>query len=249
MEEILGIDIGGSSLKGAIVDVSSGEQKTLTHRIPTPEARDPDGIASAVQEMINHFNYKGIVGCGFPTIIKKGICKDEGNLSEKWMNVDVDALFEKRTGLNFTVINDADAAGLAEVKFGAGKDEDGFIIMITVGTGLGSGAYLHGELIPNFELGQIPYKEYEKIEEWAASSIKTEENLDYKEWAYRFNIFLNYVHKILNPDVILVGGGISNDWIKFRDFLDVDTKVVPAKLRNSSGILGAAIAASNKYSG
>ncbi len=245
--EILGIDIGGSSLKGAIVDVESGEIKSQTHKISTPPSREPEGISKAVKEMLEHFRYEGKVGCGFPTIVKKGICRDQGNLSRKWLDVDVDALFEETTGQNFSVINDADAAGLAEVKFGAGRNEEGFIIMITVGTGLGSGAYLHKELIPNFELGQIPYKQYQKIEEWAASSIKTEEDLSYKDWAYRFNIFLNYVHKILNPDVIIVGGGISNDWDKFEEFLKVDTKLVPAQLRNNSGILGAALAAKNKY--
>lgn len=247
--EILGIDIGGSSLKGAIVDTGSGKMISETYRIPTPETRDPKGITECVKEMLKHFNYKGNVGCGFPTIVKKGICKDPGNLSREWLDVDVDALFEKATGQNFTVINDADAAGLAEVKFGAGRNEEGFILMITVGTGLGSGAYLHGKLIPNFELGQIPYKEYHKIEEWAASSVKTLENLSYKDWGYRFNIFLNYVQTILNPDVIIVGGGISNDWDKFKDYLILDTKIVPAQLRNNSGIMGAAIAAENKYSG
>ena len=245
--EILGIDIGGSSLKGAIVDINLGKLKTSTHRIPTPESREPEVMAQAVKEMIAHFNYTGAVGCGFPTVIKKGICKDEGNLSEKWVDVDVDALFEKTTGLKFCVINDADAAGLAEVKFGAGKGEEGFILMITVGTGLGSGAYLNGELIPNFELGQIPYKEFEKIEEWAASSVKTEQNLSYKKWAFRFNIFLNHINIILNPEVILVGGGISNDWDKFEKYLQVDTKIFPAELRNDSGILGAAIAGYQKY--
>ncbi|MCG9970758.1 polyphosphate--glucose phosphotransferase [Christiangramia crocea] len=245
--EILGIDIGGSSLKGAIVNVDSGELITPSHKIPTPESREPEEMAIAVKEMLNHFSYTGMVGCGFPTIVKKGICKHEGNLSRKWLDVDVDGLFEKTTGQNFTVINDADAAGLAEIKFGAGRDATGFAIMITVGTGLGSGAYLHGELIPNFELGQIPYKEYEKIEEWAASSVKTEQDLSYKDWAYRFNIFLNHVFRILNPDVIIVGGGISNDWDKFEKYLDVDTRLIPAQLRNESGILGAAIAAKSKY--
>lgn len=245
--EILGIDIGGSSLKGAIVNVETGEINTATHRIPTPEAREPEGIALAVKQMLDHFNYTGIVGCGFPTIVKNGICKHEGNLSKEWVNVDVDALFEKTTGTQFTVINDADAAGLAEVKFGAGRGKEGFVLMITVGTGLGSGAYIDGELIPNFELGQIPYKDFEKIEEWAASSIKTEQNLSYEEWGSRFNVFLNYIHKILNPDVILVGGGISNDWDKFEKYLKVDTPLIPAELRNNSGILGAAIAAKNKH--
>ncbi len=247
--ETLGIDIGGSSLKGALVDLETGKLTTEIHRIKTPDSREPEEMTSAVKEMLDHFDYKGIVGCGFPTIIKKGICKDEGNLSRKWLDVDVDAMFEEATGLNFTVINDADAAGLAEVKYGAGRDKDGFILMITVGTGLGSGAYLDGHLIPNFELGQIPYKEYQKIEDWAASSIKTAEDLSYKDWAYRFNIFLNYVQLILNPDVIIVGGGISNDWNKFKKYLKVDTHLVPAELRNKSGILGAALAAARKYDG
>lgn len=247
--EILGIDIGGSSLKGAIVDVRSGELKTLTHRIPTPADRKPEGIANAVKEMIAHFDYKGAVGCGFPTIVKNGFCKHEGNLSKDWVDTNVDALFEDTTGLKFTVINDADAAGLAEVQFGAGRNLDGFILMITVGTGLGSGAYLRGELIPNFELGQIPYKQFEKIEEWAASSIKTEEGLSYKEWGNRFNVFLQYIEKILNPDTIIIGGGISNDWKKFEKHLHTQVKLIPAELRNDSGILGAAIAAHHKYSG
>ncbi|APG58895.1 polyphosphate--glucose phosphotransferase [Christiangramia salexigens] len=247
--EILGIDIGGSSLKGAIVNAETGELLTETLRITTPSSRKPQEIADAVKQMAEKFNFKGAVGCGFPTIVKKGICKDPGNLSRDWLGVDVDLLFEQTTGLNFTVINDADAAGLAEVQFGAGRNEEGFILMITAGTGLGSGAYLHGELIPNFELGQIPYKEFQKIEEWAAASVKDIDNLSYKDWGYRFNIFLNYIFKILNPDVIIVGGGISNDWDKFVDFLKVDTKVIPAQLRNNSGIMGAAIAAKNKYSG
>jgi len=245
--EILGIDIGGSSLKGALVNITTGKLTTSTHRIPTPESREPGQIAQTVKEMVAHFNHKGIVGCGFPTIVKKGICKHEGNLSKKWIDVDVDALFEKTTGLSFTVINDADAAGLAEVKFGAGKNKDGFILMITVGTGLGSGAFLNGELIPNFELGQIPYKEFEKIEEWAASSIKTEKGLSYQEWGERFNTFLKYVEKILNPDTIIIGGGISNDWDKFKDHLKIRVPFIPAKLRNDSGILGAALAAHIKY--
>lgn len=247
--EILGIDIGGSSLKGAIVDLKKGTLKTPKHKITTPDSRDPEGIARAVKEMTDHFNYDGIVGCGFPTIVKKGICMHEGNLNKEWLNVDVDALFEKTTGLNFTVLNDADAAGLAEIKYGAGKNEEGFILMITVGTGLGSGAYLHGELIPNFELGQMPYKDFEKIEDWAASSVKTEENLSFQEWAYRFNIFLNFIQRLLNPDVIIVGGGISNDWKEFDKYLVVNTKLTPAELRNDSGIIGAALAAHKKYAG
>lgn len=241
--EILGIDIGGSGIKGAIVDLEKGEFISPRHRIPTPRSRAPEAMAQTVHKLVQHFDYKGIVGCGFPTIIKKGICRDPGNLHEKWLGVNVEKLFEEATGSNFTVINDADAAGLAEIKYGAGKDEDGFTLMITVGTGLGSGAYCEGNLIPNFELGQLSYNEFEKIEDWAASSIKKKENLSYEEWAGRFNIFLNHIYKILNPDLILVGGGISKDWKKFEKHLQVNTQLAPAKLRNKAGILGAAIAA------
>ena len=244
--EIMGIDIGGSGIKGAIVDLDKGEFITEKHRIPTPKSREPNAIADKVAELVEHFDYKGMVGCGFPTIIKKGICKDEGNLSKKWVGMNVEQLFEKSTGLNFTVINDADAAGLAEVNYGAGRNEDGFTLMITVGTGLGSGAYLNGKLIPNFELGQTPFRDFEKIEDWAASSIKKKEDLSYKEWAKRFNVFLNYTHLILNPDLILVGGGISKHWSKYKKYLDVNTDLAPAELRNKSGILGAALAAKKK---
>ena len=246
--EILGIDIGGSGIKGAIVNLETGKLSIPKFRIPTPKSREPHAIAETVRSMVEHFEYEGIVGCGFPTIIKKGVCRDEGNLSKKWVGVNVEDLFKSTTGSDFKVINDADAAGLAEVKFGAGKDEDGFILMITAGTGLGSAAYFDGELIPNFELGQLSYLDYEKIEDWAASSIKKKENLSFKEWGARFNIFLNHIYKILNPDLILVGGGISRDWKKFEKHLKVNTKLAPAKLRNSSGILGAAIAAKNKSS-
>lgn len=245
--EILGIDIGGSGIKGAIVDLHTGKLCTQKFRIPTPKSREPEPMAKAVNKIVKHFEYEGIIGCGFPTIIKKGICKDEGNLSEKWVGVNVEDLFEKTTGFNFTVINDADAAGLAEVNFGAGQDEEGFILMITVGTGLGSGAYFDGELIPNFELGQLSYKEYEKVEDWAASSIKKKEDLSYKKWAKRFNIFINHIFKVLNPDLILVGGGISKHWKKYDEHLKVNTKLAPAKLRNTAGILGAAIAAKNRF--
>ncbi|WP_026933758.1 polyphosphate--glucose phosphotransferase [Christiangramia echinicola] len=245
--EILGIDIGGSGIKGAIVNLETGEFVAPKFRIPTPESREPEEMARVIKSLVEHFKYEGVVGCGFPTIVKKGICKDEGNLSKKWVGVNIEELFEKATGLKFAVINDADAAGLAEIKFGAGKEEDGFTLMITVGTGLGSGAYCSGDLIPNFELGQLSYNEYEKIEDWAASSVKKREKLSFKEWGSRFNIFLNHIYKILNPDLILIGGGISKDWLEFKDQLNVNTNIAPAKLRNKAGIMGAAIAAKHKF--
>lgn len=244
--EILGIDIGGSSLKGALVNIKTGEINGSIHRIPTPESRKPAEIAESVNQMLEHFNYSGLVGCGFPSIIKNGICKHPGNLHPDWVGVSVDKLFQEATGQAFTMLNDADAAGIAEMRFGAGQNEKGLVVTVTVGTGLGSGAYLNGELIPNFELGQIPYKDFVKIEDWAASSIKTSENLSYEEWGKRFDTFLNYIQRIICPDLLIVGGGISNDWDKFVQHLNQDVRIIPASLRNDSGIIGAAVAAAEK---
>ena len=244
--EILGIDVGGSGIKGAIVDVETGEMLTERHRISTPESRNPEDMANVVAEIIKHFDYKGKVGCGFPTVIKKGICKSPGNLDQSWLGVNIEKLFEDKTGLDFTVINDADAAGYATMTYGIGKGQSGLVIMITIGTGLGSGAFLDGKLIPNFELGQIPYKKYEKIELWAAGSAMDREGLSYKKWGKRFNKFLKYVDLIVAPDLIILGGGASKDFDEFKDCITIETPVIPAELRNQAGIIGAAAAALHK---
>ena len=246
--EILGIDVGGSGMKGALVNVETGEMLTKRHRIPTPVPRTPEAMAAVIKEIVEHFDYKGPVGCGFPTIIKNGVCKATGNLDKSWLGVDVDKLFEDTTGLSFKVINDADAAGLAVMNYGVGKNIKGFVVMITIGTGLGSGAFLNGKLIPNFELGQIPYKKYKKIEAWAAGSIKDREELSYKKWAKRFDKFLNIVDLVVSPDHIILGGGVSKDWEEYKDYLKVDCPVTPAGLQNHAGIIGAAISCHIKHS-
>lgn len=239
---ILGIDVGGSGIKGSLVDLDTGEMITERYRIPTPASGKPDEMAEVVAEIVRHFNYTGPVGCGFPTVIKNGVCKSSGNLHPDWNGLNVETLFEKATGLDFTVINDADAAGYATMNYGIGKGENGFVIMITIGTGLGSGAYLNGKLIPNFELGQIPYKKYDKIESWAAGSAKDREGLSYKKWGKRFNKFLEYVELIISPDLIILGGGASKDFDEFKDRIKIETPVIPAGLQNDAGIIGAATA-------
>lgn len=241
--EVLGIDIGGSGIKGAIVNSLTGEMLTERFRVPTPPSRKPKEMAKVVAEIVKHFNYKGPVGCGFPTVIKHGICKSPGNLHKKWKGLNVKELFSEATGLPVTIVNDADAAGYATMNYGIGKGKKGFVVMITIGTGLGSGAFLDGELIPNFELGQIPYKKYKKIELWAAASAKEREGLDYKTWGKRFNKFLEYVELIIAPDLIILGGGTSKNFDQFKDYITIETPVVPAELRNHAGIIGAAAAA------
>ena len=243
---LLGIDVGGSGIKGALVDAETGEMLTDRFRIPTPKPRTPEAMADVIAEIVKHFDYKGKVGCGFPTIIKKGVCKSPGNLDPSWLDVNVEELLEKKTGLDFTVINDADAAGYATMNYGVGKGKKGFVVMITIGTGLGSGAFLDGELIPNFELGQIPYKKYKKIELWAAGSAKDREELSYKKWGKRFNTFLEYVELIISPDLIILGGGASKDFDEFKKKITIETPVIPAELRNQAGIIGAAAASLHK---
>jgi len=243
---LLGIDVGGSGIKGALVDSETGEMISERFRIPTPISRTPEAMTNVIAQVVKHFDYKGKVGCGFPTIIKNGVCKATGNLDKSWLGVNVEELLEKKTGLDFTVINDADAAGYATMNYGTGKGEKGFVVMITIGTGLGSGAFLDGRLIPNFELGQIPYKKYDKIEKWAAGSAKDREKLSYKKWGKRFNTFLEYVELIVSPDLIILGGGASKDFDEFKSKIKIDTKVIPAALQNHAGIIGAAVASQYK---
>jgi len=233
-------------MKGGIVDIKTGEMISERHRIPTPKSRKPKEMAEVIAEIVDHFDYKGKVGCGFPTVIKKGICKSPGNLHKSWLDIDVEQLFEEKTGLDFTVVNDADIAGYASMEYGIGKGKEGLVVMITIGTGLGSGAFYDGKLIPNFELGQIPYKKYKKIELWAAASAKEREKLSYKKWGKRFNKFLKYVDLIIAPDLILLGGGTSKDFDEFKKYIKINTPVVPAELQNHAGIIGAAAAALHK---
>lgn len=240
---VLGIDIGGSGMKGALVDSLTGEMLTERYRIPTPSSRKPKEMADVLNALVKHFNHKGPIGVGFPTVIKNGICKSPGNLHKKWLGVNVQELFAEATGLPVTVINDADAAGFATMNYGIGKGKLGLVVMITIGTGLGSGAFLDGELIPNFELGQIPYKKYTKIEMWASAAAKEREDLSYTKWGKRFNTFLELVELLISPDLIILGGGTSKKFDEFKQCIKIDTPVIPAELRNEAGIIGAAAAA------
>lgn len=244
--EILGIDIGGSGMKGALVDIETGELTTERFRIPTPKSRKPKDMAKTFKAIVDHFNYEGPIGCGFPTITKHGICKSTGNLNKQWLNVDIKTLFSEVSGMPVTVINDADAAGYAVMNYGLGKGEEGLVLIITIGTGIGSGAFYNGKLIPNFELGQIPYKKHKKIERWAAASVKERKDLSFKKWGKRFNKFLELVEIIVCPDLIILGGGTSKDFDKFEDRINIETTVKPAHLGNHAGIIGAAAAVTQK---
>ncbi len=241
--EILGIDVGGTGIKGALVNVETGKLTSERHRIPTPNPATPNAVANTIQELVTHFNWKGLVGCGFPTPLQHGKCLSGGNLHPTWKGTQVDQLLNGKTGNDFSVVNDADAAGLAEINFGAGKDKKGVVIMITLGTGIGSGVFLDGKLLPNTELGHVLYKNGKIFEKYAADSIRKKEDLSRKEWGKRLHEYFEHINFLLSPDLFIIGGGASKKLGKFNDQIKIDTPIVPAESENEAGIIGAAMAA------
>ncbi|RCS26880.1 ROK family protein [Polaribacter sp. WD7] len=244
---ILGIDIGGSGIKAAIVDTKTGELLSERHRIPTPKPATPEAISKTVKEMIHFFDWKKEVGCSFPTTIVDGTCIHSGNLSTKWLNIKVDKLFKKECKLPFYVGNDADLAGLAEVNLGAGKNENGVIIVITIGTGIGSGLFFNQQLIPNLEIGKMLHTDGKIIEYFTADSVRKKEDLSLKQWAIRFDTLLDYARIVFSPSLIILGGGISKKYDNFKEYLTTDVNVKVAEFKNNAGIIGAAMYAKQKH--
>lgn len=243
---ILGIDIGGSGIKAAIVDTRTGELTSERHRIATPKPATPDAVANVIKEMVDHFNWEKAVGCSFPTTIVDGKCIHAGNLSEKWLNVKVDKLFKKVCKLPFYVSNDADLAGVAEINLGAGKNEKGVTIVITIGTGIGSGLFYNGKLIPNLEIGKMLHADGKIIEFYTADSARKKEELSLKQWAFRFDTLLKYTKLVFSPSLVILGGGISKKYDGFKEYLETDVEVKVAEFRNNAGIIGAAMYASTE---
>jgi len=239
---ILGIDIGGSGIKGGIVDTTKGELISEKFRLPTPRPALPNEVAKVVHQIVDHFNWKGEVGAGFPTPLFHGKCLSGGNLHPDWKGVQADELFKSVSGLEFTVINDADAAAEAEMHFGAGKGKDGLVAVITLGTGIGSGLFFNGTLIPNSELGHVTYKG-EAFEKYAADSIRKKEELSYSKWGKRLNKYFQHIELILSPDLFIIGGGASKKMDRFVDQIDIRAKIIPAQNKNEAGIIGAAVGA------
>lgn len=244
---VLGIDIGGTGIKGAPVDIERGELIEDRCRIETPQPSKPEAVAKVVGEIVQHFQWKGPIGCTFPAIVHHGIIKSAANVDKSWIGVNGVELFQQHTGLPIRILNDGDAAGLAEMKFGAGRDRtpdaDGdVVILLTFGTGIGSAIFVNGHLLPNTEMGHLILKGM-NAEHYAASRIRKEEKLSWEEWGKRVNEYLHLVEFYFSPDLIIVGGGVSKKYEKFMKYIDVEAKVVPAQLRNEAGIVGAALAA------
>ena len=244
--EILGIDVGGSGIKAAIVDVTSGQLQSERLRIPTPQPATPSDIASVIKTMCDEFNWGGAVGVSFPTVIKNGKAMKHGNLDPSCQGVQLDVLFENLVGNSFFVVNDADAAAMGVMAFGEGKNQKGLVITITIGTGIGSGAFFNGQLLSNFELGRLYGKKGDIMESFASDAARKRKDWNLKSWAKRLNFFLKHVEDSFNPDLIILGGGISKKFEAFKQYIDIETPFKAAELKNNAGIVGAAIFAKSK---
>ena len=240
--QVLGIDVGGSGIKGAPVDTETGQLLAERLRIKTPKGAEPEPVAKMVAEIAQSFEWKGPIGIGFPAPIKSGVARMAANISEKWVGTNADALFSKATGCPAVTINDADAAGLAEMAFGAGRGQTGTVIMITLGTGIGTAIFYRGQLLPNAEFGHLEMKGRDA--EWRASdAARQREDLSWKKYAKRLNKYLAAMQKLFWPDLFIIGGGISKYSEKYLPLLTIETPIVPAQFLNEAGIVGAALAA------
>ncbi|WP_291036903.1 polyphosphate--glucose phosphotransferase [Herbiconiux sp.] len=238
----VGIDIGGTGIKGAIVDVTTGELLTDRKKLPTPDGGEPDAIAKTVLDLVDSLGEipaSASVGVCFPAVVRSGVTMSAANVSKKWIGFEAEKLFEKTLGRDITFVNDADAAGFGEVRYGAAKGRGGLVIVTTLGTGIGTALIYDGVLIPNAELGHLEIEGVD-YETKAAYSAKEREDLSWKKWTARLQKYYSTVEKLLSPDLFIVGGGVSKHYDEFLPQLELQTEIVPATLRNNAGILGAA---------
>ena len=241
--DVLGIDIGGSGIKAAPVDVTTGALTAERVKVATPRPALPDAVAEAVKELVARFGWSGPIGLTFPGVVIGGITYTAANLDRAWIGLDAAALFTAATGLTLSMLNDADAAGVAEMKFGAGVGEQGTVLLLTFGTGIGSALFTDGELVPNTEFGHIEVRGRD-AEERASERARELHDLSWGKWAGRVDEYLGHVEALLSPSLFIIGGGISRKADKFIPLLsNVRAKIVPAVMQNNAGIVGAAMAA------
>lgn len=238
--QALGIDVGGSGIKGMPVDIETGKILAERVRIKTPDKAEPKPMAEIVAQVAQAFDWKGPIGVGFPAPIKNGFVMMAANISQKWIGINADEFFTSITGCPCKIGNDADVAGLAEMRFGAGKGQTGTVIMLTLGTGIGSAIFYNGHLLPNTEFGHLQM-DGEDAEFHASDAARQREDLSWKKYARRLNAYLMAMEKLFWPDLFIIGGGISKVHEKFLPLLTVQARVVPAELQNSAGIVGAAL--------
>jgi polyphosphate glucokinase len=241
MTNPIGIDFGGSGIKAAPVDLAAGDFAAERERIPTPARSTPGAVAEVMVELVAHFpEATGPVGVAIPGVVRSGVVWSAANIDKSWIGTDADALLTERLGRDVHVVNDADAAGVAELRYGAAIGRTGLVILTTLGTGIGSALLYDGTLVPNSELGHLEIEGH-VAEKRAAASIRTSEDLSWPEYAARLTTYYRTLEQLFSPDLIVVGGGISKDAAQFLPLLEIDTEIVPATLRNRAGIIGAAV--------
>lgn len=249
--EVLGIDIGGTGIKGALVDGATGKLLSERIRHKTPGEPTPDHVFSVIEQLKQDFSWSGPVGCGFPGIVRSGIVYSAANLHPDWINFHLSEHLEKCFGHTAFSLNDADAAGLAEIAYGAGKGIHGVVLMVTVGTGIGTALFVNGNLVPNTEFGHLLIKRKGEppitAEKWASTVARKTEDIKWSTWTERFNQVLNSYSFFLGPQRFIIGGGVVKKFEKFQEFLNLnsDAEVVPAQMGNLAGIVGAAAMAAS----
>ncbi|APT93685.1 polyphosphate glucokinase [Corynebacterium phocae] len=242
----LGIDVGGSGIKGAVVDLETGEFATERVRIETPKPATPDAVAATIRKVADELGWEGPIGITLPGVVQNNRLRSAGNIDQAWLGLDLDELFARHLdGRQVAILNDADAAGLAEVAYGEDLAKKGAVLFLTLGTGIGSAFLLDGKLFPNTELGHMLVGDM-KAEHQASSAVREREGLSFKKWAKRLNVVLNEYSNLFNPDVFIVGGGVSRKFDKWGPLLETTTPVLPAKLKNRAGIVGAAMAITDR---
>jgi polyphosphate glucokinase len=243
-----GIDIGGTGIKGAPVDTTTGQLLTERKRILTPQPSTPDAVAKVVAELVADAGWTGPIGATFPAVIKHGVALSAANVDPSWVDTDADKVFTEAVdaGSDVIVLNDADAAGIAEHRFGAAKGVGGLVILLTFGTGIGSALLIDGVLVPNTELGHLELDGHD-AETRAAASVRDEHGMSYKKWAKRVNDYMQHVEALFTPDLFVVGGGVSKNADRWVPLLELNTPVEPAQLLNDAGIVGAAIAVAERH--
>ncbi len=241
-----GVDIGGTGIKGAPVDLRTGALLAERLRILTPSPSTPEAVADVVVDVVKHFEWSGPVGITFPAVVQHGVVRTAANVDQSWIDFDADALFEEQLGLHTHMVNDADAAGVAEARFGAARDTQGLVIVTTLGTGIGSALILDGTLVPNTELGHLEIKG-EDAEKRASEIARIRENLSWGDWAKRLTRYYRHLEDLFWPDLFVVGGGGSKKADRWLPLVKTRTPIVPAALLNDAGIVGAALIAAEQF--
>lgn len=246
---ILGVDIGGTGIKGGLIDVINGELISERYKVATPQPATPAAVADKLKELLDHFAYQGPIGIGFPAIVRRGTALSATNIDKSWINTNIESTFSEVSGLPVYALNDADAAGIASINFGAGRDFlDKTVLMITVGTGIGSGLFVDGKLVPNTEMGHLYLKNHKTIAEgFVSNALRKRNEWSWNDFGKRLNKYLQHVDLLFSPDLILIGGGVSKSFAKFEGKLDVNADVRPTLLLNNAGAVGAAFYAYQKH--